>query len=90
MTPFFLVIRLASPLQFIRRSCHSPKETDHVLIDVHHAHQPPPLPDARRRAGSRAADKTCLTGCALITRAEIGLLEEKNGSRRGSVSGMIS
>lgn len=38
-------------------------------VDVHPALQPPSLPNARRRAGSRAADETGPTGRVLITRA---------------------
>ena len=63
--PFFLVIRLVSPLRFIRSNCHSHKETHHVLINFHHALQPPSLHDA----GRRATDETGPTSRALITRA---------------------
>jgi hypothetical protein len=56
--PIFLVIHLVSPLQFIRRSCHSRKEFDHVLVDVHDALQPPSLPDACCRHGRREPEET--------------------------------
>ena len=78
--PFFLVIRLVSPLQLNRNSCHSNKETHHVLTNFHHALQPPSLLDA----GRRVADETGPTSRALITRADHGLL------RRRKVSGTIS
>jgi hypothetical protein len=77
--PFFLVIRLVSPLQFIRSNCHLHKETHHVLINFHHALQPPSLRDA----GRRAADETGPTSRALIPRANHGLL------RKRKVSGAI-